>query len=117
PGPRALGDGLEAESRYDAISLVDRLLVEVQAVEDGLLREEGGSPPRACGLWRMGCCERKVNPLAARASSGASVTARSGRSLSSSPFRRARIACSLTSASLRCFLIDASRRSSPRSLT
>ena len=51
PGPRALGDGLEPEALDHAVRLADRALLEVQAMEDGLLREKG-EPPHRPGVVR-----------------------------------------------------------------
>ena len=67
--------------------------------------------------WRMGFSERKVKPRMARASSSERSAARMGVSDSSAGLRRSRMACSLTSASVRFFLMEASRRSSRRSTT
>jgi len=61
---------------------------------------------------RIGFCERNVKPRMSLASSTETSTTRMSDSASRSIFRRRSISCSLTSTSVRRFLIDASSRSS-----
>ena len=99
PRLRAAGDVGQAVPLGDLLGLGDPRLLDVDEC-------------------RIGFCDRKVKPRMIRVSSGVSGS-RAQRRLAppADALSRTRTACSGTSASLRCFLIDASSRSSRRSTT